>query len=327
MLRASNPVRVVVALSITIFVAACGGSPAPSPTPPPPTPAPTVAVSEPAASTEPTASPEPTQGATGPANLEAVETIEAGKSFDVTWTGPNAERDYVTIVRSGATAWTDEDYFYTFEGSPGTLTAPSTPGGYELWYVSGADEKILARRPLQVTAFQGDLLAPDEVIANTTFEVAWNGPNGPGDYVTIVPAGSQVGTYFSYFYTNTGSPGTLTSAVQAGAYEIWYVIGADSTVQARRPITVTAATATLEAPKDVAHGADFQVSWTGPNGPRDYITIVPAGSAQGAYLSYFYTASGATGTLKAPDQAGSYEVWYVTGQGDVVLQRSTIKVN
>jgi len=95
---------------------------------------------------------------------------------------------------------------------------------------------------------------------------------------------------------------------------------------ARRPITVTAATATLDAPKSVAHGASFQVTWTGPDGPGDYVTIVPVGAAQGTYLEYFYTYVGSPGTLKAPDQAGDYEVWYVTGQQEVVLQRFPIKV-
>jgi hypothetical protein len=32
---------------------------------------------------------------------------------------------------------------------------------------------------------------------------------------------------------------------------------------------------------------------------------VPAGSAEGAYLSYAYTYSGATGTLTAPDDPGA----------------------
>lgn len=320
MLRASYAPRRTIALPIMFLVAACGGAAA-SPTPAPPTPAPTVA--ETAA---PTATVAATNTSTGPANLEAPNEIEAGKSFDVTWTGPNGERDYVTIVKAGATEWTDEEYFYTTEGSPSTLTAPSAAGAYELWYVSGVDEKILTRRPLTVTPFQGSLLAPDEVVANSDFEVAWNGPDGPGDYVTIVKAGATKWTNEDYFYTTVGTPGQLTAPVDAGAYEVWYVIGSDATIQARRPITVIAATVTLDGPRAVARGAAFQVAWTGPNGPGDYVTIVPVGSPPSAYLSYFYTTAGSPGTLTAPDQAGDYEVWYVPGQADVVLQRYSIKV-
>jgi Ca-activated chloride channel family protein len=178
-----------------------------------------------------------------------------------------------------------------------------------------------------VTPFKGELVGPESVAVNTEFQVAWNGPNGPGDYVTIVKVGTAKWTNERYFYTNTGSPGTLLAPLDAGAYELWYLIGSDSTIQARRPITVTAATVTLDAPKSVARGAAFQVTWTGPNGPGDYVTIVKAGAAPGAYESYFYTSAGSPGALNAPDSAGTYQIRYLPGQADVVLATITITVN
>ena len=107
---------------------------------------------------------------------------------------------------------------------------------------------------------------------------------------------------------------------------MWYVIGSYSTVQARRPITVTAASAALEGPEDVAAGATFDVTWTGPNGPGDYVTIVAKGEPASAYLSYFYTRDGNPGTLTAPDGSGDYELRYVAGQADVVLESIPITV-
>jgi Ca-activated chloride channel family protein len=273
-----------------------------------------------------TATAAPTQGATGPASLEALDSVEAGVEVEVTWTGPNADGDYVTIVAAGTTEWTNEDYFYTTEGSPARLTVPSDDGAYELWYVSGADETILARRPLTVTPFAGDLLGPEEVLANTQFEVAWNGPNGPGDYVTIVAEGADRWTNESYFYTTVGSPGTLLAPLEAGAYELWYVIGSDSSIQARRPITVTTASATLEGPASVERGEQFEVTWTGPNGPGDFVTIVPEGADASAYLSYFYTTVGSPGTLTAPDEAGDYELRYIPGAADVVMASVPVEV-
>jgi hypothetical protein len=60
----------------------------------------------------------------------------------------------------------------------------------------------------------------------------------------------------------------------------------------------------------VNRNAQFQVAWTGPNGPQDYITIVAAGSAPGAYTSYEYTTRGSPITLTAPSSPGNYEVRY-----------------
>ena len=329
MLRTANRTLPSLGLAVTMLVAACGGGGAATPTAPiDPTAAPTTAP----ASSLPTAAPTTpvpaaTSTSTGPANLDAVAEVQAGAQFDVNWTGPNANKDYVTIVPDGATKWTNEPFFYTTAGTPGKLAAPSQDGAYALWYVSGADGTILAPRPIRVLPFTGDLLAPETVMGNTEFEVAWNGPNGPGDYVTIVKAGAAKWTNEDYFYTTEGSPSELVAPLEAGAYEVWYVIGSDSTVKARRPIAVTPATATVTlTSNEVNAGQPFEVGWTGPAGPGDFLTIVPVGSPNTAYLNYFYTTSPSPGTLTAPPDGGAHEVRYVTGIGNVVLATKPILV-
>lgn len=263
---------------------------------------------------------------TGEPSLQAPDEVEAGTDFEVSWTGPDGQGDYITIAAEGATEWTNEPYFYTADGPTGTLVASTEPGAYEIWYVTGADEEILARRPITVTPFEGALQAPAEVMANTQFEVSWTGPDGPGDYVTIVAEGATRWTNESYFYTSGGPTGTLLAPIEDGAYEIWYVAGSDDTVFARRPITVAPYEITLEAATAVDAGADFDVTWTGPDGPGDYITIVTAGATQWTNEPYFYTASGSPGTLTAPDVPGNYEIWYVSGQSPDPLASFDITV-
>ena len=218
----------------------------------------------------------------------------------------------MTIVPPGTTAWTDESYFYTSAGSPGTLVAPTDAGAYVLWYVSGNDSSVLARVAIAVTPFEGAFAAPATVAAGTSFKVGWKGPNGPQDYVTIMRKGAKRWTDESYFYTNSGNPGELVAPLKAGAYQLRYVTGAKEKVKARQAITVTPYTVTLEAPDTVAPGAAFQVTWTGPNGPSDYITIVPAGSKPGTFTSYAYTNTGNPVTINAPGEPGKYEIWYAS---------------
>ena len=269
-----------------------------------------------------------TIGSTGEANLDGPAEVGAGAKFAVNWTGPTKPGDYVTIVAAGAAKWTNEPYFYATTGaSPGSLVAPIKDGAYALWYVSGATDTILARSAITVTPFSGALGGPAEVEAGSSFDVAWNGPNGPGDYVTIVAAGTVKWTNESYFYTNSGNPGKLVAPVVAGDYVLWYVTGADDATMANQPITVTPYTVTLNAPGQVQHSATFQVVWTGPNGPSDYITIVPAGSPPDTYLSYAYTATGSPVTLTAPDIPGNYEVWYASDRvKGIVFGRINIAV-
>jgi Ca-activated chloride channel family protein len=329
--RTSTRGRLAAGLAGVLLVAACGGGGAATPTPAATTgaEATTSASGASAASATPpaaTTGPAATNVSTGPATLSGPQEIEAGKPFQVTWTGPNAAGDYVTIVAGGTTKWTNESYFYTKAGSPGNLVAPAADGAYALWYVSGADDSILARVAIRVTPFSGALLAPDSVMAGSQFEVAWNGPNGPQDYVTIVKAGTTKWTNESYFYTTAGSPGKLTASITPGAYEVWYANGTDDSVQAKRPITVTPMVVTLKAPASVAHGSMFQVAWTGPNGPQDYVTIVAAGSPEGTYNSYAYTQNGSPVTLTAPGTPGNYEIWYASDRIAGTFGKISIKV-
>jgi len=319
-----------VGVAVVFLVSGCGGgsaSASPSTVPPASATATAIATATPAATATsaatstaaPTATPAATAGASasptpapgGAATLDAPATVGAATEFAVSWTGPNAQGDYVALMASGALKWTKEPYFYTTVGSPGKLVAPTTAGAYELWYVA-ADETILARRPFTVAPFQGSLEAAATVAAGTSFNVTWTGPDGPRDYVTIVAAGVAKWTTEPYFYTSVGSSGALIAPMTAGDFELLYVTGASDSTMVRRPITVTPLQITLQAPATVTKGSTFTVTWTGPDGPRDYVTIVPAGSPVGTYLSYAYTADGSPATLTAPGAAGKYEIWYAS---------------
>ena len=317
MTRSRTPGRLAIALAATVLVAsACGGGAAPASAPP----SPSVPAATPSASVEPSGSPSPSAVPGGPASVEAPATVEGGTQFTVDWTGPAAQGDYITLVAKGTAKRTNEPYFNTSTPSPGTLVAPTTAGEYELWYVSGADESVAARRAITVTAFQGALSGPDSVPAGSPFMVTWNGPNGPNDYVTIVAAGTAKWTNEPYFYTHTSNPGPLVAPVTPGAYELWYVTGSDSRTMAKRPITVTPLEIALKAPPSVAKGSEFEVAWTGPNGPGDYVTIVPAGSKTGTYASYAYTASGSPARITAPDTPGKYEIWYASDRAGTLAK-------
>lgn len=316
-------------IAMIVLLSACGSSGTSST-------APSVAASASAgasgaASVPPAAT--PTAGPVGPANLDAPQEVAAGAKFAVNWTGPQAQGDYITIVLASATKWTNEPYFNTTSAaSPGSLVAPVADGAYALWYVSGADDSILARRAIRVTPFVGSLTGPDTAMAGSRFQVSWTGPDGPGDYVTIVPAAATKWTQAdSFFYTaNNNNPGELVAALDAGSYQLWYVTGTAESTEVTRPITVTAYVVTLSAPDQVATGAAFDITWTGPNGPQDYITIVAAGSAPGTYGDYQYTQNfvGKKITLHAPATAGNYEIRYQSDRvKDVVFGSRPITVH
>lgn len=261
-----------------------------------------------------------------PATLEAPAQVAAGVAFQVRWTGPDNPGDYVTIVEAGADAYRYENYSETRHGNPLELTAPMEPGERELRYVAVRSKTMLGRAKITVTPVTATLEAPAEVVLGTAVTVQWSGPNNRGDYITIVPAATPDGQYLNYTETEKGSPLAITAPVEPGEAELRYMSAQGRHVLARRPIKVIAAETGLSASDEVLAGAEFPVTWTGPDNPHDYITVVPAGTPDGQYRSYRETSRGSPLSLTAPIEAGEAELRYMTGQGRRVLARRPIKV-
>jgi hypothetical protein len=170
------------------------------------------------------------------------------------------------------------------------------------------------------------LQAPATVTAGAPFSVTWSGSGDPKDFLTVVPVGSRDGDYGAYGYARAATV-ELVAPEEPGEYEVRY-LGASSPYPtlARAPITVLAASATIEVLSSVESGAEFSVKWTGPNHATDFITIVPAGSPERHYTEYVYTKKGSPLNLRAPDTGGSYEVRYLTGGEYRTLASAPIEV-
>ena len=259
--------------------------------------------------------------------LEAPTEIEAGQPFEVKWLGPNGDRDYVTIVAADAQDGAYKSYQYTRNGSPMRLHASINSGPHEIRYQSDRTPGVFARRPVFVRPAEIVIDAPDNIRGGSPFEVQWQGPNGDRDYLTIVTANAPDGQYTSYDYTRNGSPVKLHAPVEAGSYEVRYQSDREGGVFARLVVQVEPANVTLSAPEAVDAGTTFDVTWDGPNGDRDYITIVASGSPAGAYTSYQYTRVGPTVSIQAPNQAGEYEVRYQSDRNKSIYASKKITVN
>ena len=260
------------------------------------------------------------------ARLETPAEVAAGAGFAVSWTGPDDEGDYVTIVEAGAQQGAYLSYAYTNSGTPLSLRALDSPGSYEIRYVDGASKDILVSAPITVTEVEARLDAPGEAGAGADFAVSWTGPASDGDYVTIVEAGAQQGSYLSYVYTTSGTPVTLTASETPGAYEVRYVMGQSKRILASTPISITAVEATLSVSDLIMVEAPIDVTWTGPANDGDYITLVEAGTPEGTYGDYTYARDGSPLTVRAPETPGLYELRYVMGQSKRILASTPVTV-
>ncbi len=84
--------------------------------------------------------------------------------------------------------------------------------------------------------------------------------------------------------------------------------------------------ATLSVPAQVAAGATFPLSWTGPDNPGDYITIALPEAGADATGNYQLTQQGGVLNLTAPMEPGAYEVRYVAARSRTILGRAPLEV-
>jgi Ca-activated chloride channel homolog len=262
--------------------------------------------------------------------LRPLAEVRAGGNFEVEWTGPNGESDYITVVKPEEPEGIYDSYQYTEKGSPLTLTAPVEPGQYELRYStdrSGDFGKVFARVPVEVLeAVPVFLQAAPEAAGGSDLEVEWAGPANDSDFITIVPASAIEGAYQDYKYAkDVESIISLTVPVEPGDYEVRYVNEREGKVLGRIPLKVGASTSALEVSlSEAMAGTMIEVSMTGSTGDDDFITIVKADAGEGFYDDYYYTRDKMSGVLQTSFEPGNYEARLVNGRESKVVARTPI---
>jgi len=289
--------------------------------PPATTPAPAEPVKKEAAPSTP-----PADEVLTAATLQAPPEINAGATFQVSWTGPDNKGDYVTIVPAGAPDAVFASYEETREGPTLALVAPVEPGEHEVRYVTAHSRTVLGRAPVRVVAVGATLDAANEIELGKALRVAWTGPDEPGDYITLVPAGTPDDQYRNYTNTEKGSPLEILVPPEAGDFELRYATGQGHKVLARRSVRVIAPELSLDAPGSAIAGTTIQVAWRGPDNSGDYITVVARETPEGQYGNYTTTDKGSPLELLIPIGEGDFELRYMTGQASKVLARRAIRI-
>ena len=262
------------------------------------------------------------EGAT--ASVKAAATLKAGAEFEVTWSGPNNPRDYITI---GNAATKYMDYKYTSAGSPVKITAPEKPGEYEVRYILGQGDTVIATQKVTVGNVSASVTIPAQVTAGKAMSIGWTGPGNSRDYITIVKADAAEQTWGRYEYVSKGNPIAMAAPDAPGEYEVRYLSAQNNTL-ARARFTVGALAGTITGPPQAIAGEWFKVSWKGPDNPRNFITVVPKGAREGEYSSsYAYTTPQANPvTIIAPLAPGDYELRFSTAESYYTLARAALRV-
>jgi Ca-activated chloride channel family protein len=220
------------------------------------------------------------------------------------------------------------EYRRAEQGNPSTLTAPGTPGLYEVRYVLNEGRRPVARAMVEVVEPEVGLDVPVEVSAGGTVPVGVTGVVNGRDYVTLVGPDQPDDTLAGYSRAGQGGTIELAAPDMPGLYEVRYVLSQGRRVLARAPVEVVAVSATLDGPGEVVAGAPFAVGWDGPNRRNDRIVLVPAGAPDMAdpVATADPQAPVDPVRLQAPEAPGAYELRYVLGSTDETVARQPLDV-
>ena len=261
------------------------------------------------------------------ATLEGSESVEAGGTIEISWTGPGHDRDFITVVKAGAAERTYKTYVYTKRGNPVQLTVPEEAGDYEARYLTGQKYYTLARHAFSITVVTASIEGPTSVTEGAHFKVRYAGTGNDRDFITIVPAGSPEGKYGDHGYTRGGDTVELTAPESPGPYELRYLTARRYRTLASQPIEVASAgAATLSAPAEVRGGEHFAVEWKAVGNDHDYITIVEPDAGEREYGNHAYVRNGNPVRIVAPLEVGEYELRYALGASRKILARRPIRV-
>jgi Ca-activated chloride channel family protein len=210
------------------------------------------------------------------------------------------------------------------------VTAPGVPGDYEIRLVGGpaaaGDPPVLARAPISISAASISFSIDEPIVAGRTFLVAWTGPGGGRDEIRLATPDMPARASLSAV-PPTGDTVRL-KAPATGQYVLRYWSAATQSVLAEQRVDIGAATASIDAPAEVAGGTTFEVSWTGDADVGDRIAIVRPGNG-GDEVIYSVRASlfGRPNLLDAPVTAGNYDIVYYAGVDGLALSRQSIRVS
>ncbi|HBZ44084.1 MAG TPA: hypothetical protein DEO85_08535 [Maritimibacter sp.] len=261
--------------------------------------------------------------------------ITTGAKFDFSWTGTINGSDFLTIVPMGSEDRQIDNHIRAKDDSEGRLTAPGTPGLYEMRYVLNEGRRVLASQPVEVVGAEVGISGPGTVRAGEAVEVVWSSSINGRDFVTIVPAGADEGTIDTHIRAKDNTEGRLTAPEGTGLYEIRYVLEEGRTTLASAPLEVVAADAPLDdgaglsVPASAAPGATITVSWADSAvDPETDQRITVAGRDQTDFSWITARKIGAEPQMELtmPDEAGLYEVRFLDLSNQSVMGRSVVEV-
>ena len=180
--------------------------------------------------------------------------------------------------------------------------------------------ELLGRTGFQCAHGAAKIDSPEMIEGGMPLSLSWEAPNQPGDHITIALTDGPREDYAACIPTISGGPATLAAPIVPGAYDVRYISSLGK-ILTSSPLEVFEVLATLDGPGEVSAGEELEITWTGPNGSQDYLSIAKPEAENEDYLQWAPTGEGNPLRLRAPRRTGEFELRYVRAADGEVLAR------
>jgi len=181
-------------------------------------------------------------------SISGPESIEMGRTFEVSWVGPGSNRDAAEVFDpegdngNGKVVYSKRLVNDDMDHRTVKLIAPIRAKTYQLRYLDGMGRKVLATAAIEVVATDVAIMAPDAVPAGEMFTVEWAGPGAYRDSIDVIAGDPEEGKVLASARVVNGDLDARTVKVRApkqpGEHTLRYWNGEFREVLATRPITV-----------------------------------------------------------------------------------------
>jgi Ca-activated chloride channel family protein len=175
------------------------------------------------------------------ASVEAPAEVDVAARIEVKWQGPAAEGDFISVALPSQAPGAAAARANVRDGNPAKLWMPGDAGQYEIRYILGRGTRLLAKEPITLNAVTATVTPPASVKAGFEFEIPWQGPGYPEDFISIARVGQPPNASVNAVKVKPGGVLKLRAPREPGAYyEVRYVLGRGPRVLAKAAITIEA---------------------------------------------------------------------------------------
>jgi Ca-activated chloride channel homolog len=268
-----------------------------------------------------------------PAVISVADGVTSVEDIVVSYKGLTPDpTNWFTIVPEGADEGTVREWQYTHGRPNGSLLfAPVPAGNWEIraYLNDGFTRAATATIQVAVGAYKPAIKTKARYATAEAIVVEYTGlTRNPSNWITIVPAGSDLGSYAQWTHTNGIDGTTQFDALPEGQYEVRAFYNDGWTLAATSSLTVKDIPAVATDMTMYAAGDTVMVTFQEmPGNAHDWMSIAPVGFADDYTTTWSYLNGEKSGRRVFEGlPAGDYEARIFADDSTNVLARSQFTI-